>query len=72
MIDPDFDPLQELLEVQYAVVNQSKTIEKLVSAFNERERIIVELADNNTQLSRLLHTTIVRLNRIETKLNEVK
>lgn len=45
MIDPDFDPLEQLNDCKIEIMRMAETLNQLIVAHNNRERIINKIID---------------------------
>lgn len=54
MYNNDFDPYQELLEAQSDILEHSVAINNLINAHNKTNATVVNLANQNAELARLI------------------
>lgn len=54
MYNNDFDPYQELLDAQSDILEHSQAINNLIRAHNKTNATVVNLAEQNAELARLI------------------
>jgi predicted DNA binding CopG/RHH family protein len=53
MIDPDFDPLEQLENCQSEILNMSVALNRLIFAHNQREDLLQQLTDQHRDLIKM-------------------
>jgi len=65
MIDPNFDPYEQLIEAQ-------DIINKLIIAHNNHDELLLEVTKNNEQIAQLLNSQQRQLNNLKFQVKQLQ